>query len=153
MKTLAERLLHARKTRGLSQAALGELVGLSQPMIRKIEQGSETSKVVELAIALGVRPQWLASGAEPMSDSSQKRTDHSLPQEPAKAAAIDRLLQAAQALTIEQVTTVAAVMEAMTQGSFATNAVIRKISREGAVTDFDIDTGTEAPPTRKRKTK
>ncbi|MGT2495036.1 helix-turn-helix domain-containing protein [Cupriavidus basilensis] len=66
MKTLGERVRYARKEKRLTQAELAKLVGVSQPMIRKIEAGSETSKTVALAIALGVRPEWLASGAGEM---------------------------------------------------------------------------------------
>ncbi|QHJ51790.1 XRE family transcriptional regulator [Klebsiella aerogenes] len=62
--TLAERLKEARSKRGLTQKALGELVGVSQAAIQKIETGkaNQTTKLVEIANALGVQPEWLSSG-------------------------------------------------------------------------------------------
>ncbi|OON34642.1 transcriptional regulator [Izhakiella australiensis] len=62
--TLAERLKSARKEKSLSQKALGEIVGVSQAAIQKIEVGKarETTKLTELARALEVRPEWLSSG-------------------------------------------------------------------------------------------
>ena len=65
MKTnLAERLKKARTARGLSQKALGEAVGVSQAAIQKIESGKarETTKLIDLAIALKVNPGWLSTG-------------------------------------------------------------------------------------------
>lgn len=70
--TLAERLKIARNKKGLSQRALGELIGVSQAAIQKIEVGKakETTKILDLANALEVRPAWLAEGAEPMCDNA-----------------------------------------------------------------------------------
>ncbi|MET3817297.1 helix-turn-helix transcriptional regulator [Pantoea sp. UYEF8] len=65
MKTnLAERLKKARTARGLSQKSLGEAVGVSQAAIQKIESGKarETTKLIDLAIALKVNPGWLSTG-------------------------------------------------------------------------------------------
>lgn len=70
MKTnLAERLKLARKDKGLTQKALADLIGVSQAAIQKIETGkaAQTTKIVDLADALGVRPAWLSAGEEPMS--------------------------------------------------------------------------------------
>lgn len=66
--TLAERLKLARKERGLSQKALGELVGVSQAAIQKIEteKAQSTNKILELAQALNVTPEWLNFGDGPM---------------------------------------------------------------------------------------
>ncbi|MCV5538856.1 helix-turn-helix transcriptional regulator, partial [Escherichia coli] len=62
--TLSERLKEARLARGLTQKALGDLVGVSQAAIQKIETGkaNQTTKIVEIANALGVRAEWLSSG-------------------------------------------------------------------------------------------
>ncbi|WP_407057496.1 XRE family transcriptional regulator [Enterobacter asburiae] len=62
--TLAERLKEARTLRDLTQKALGDLVGVSQAAIQKIETGkaNQTTKLVELANALKVKPEWLSSG-------------------------------------------------------------------------------------------
>ncbi|EAB4071450.1 helix-turn-helix transcriptional regulator [Salmonella enterica] len=53
---------------GLSQAQLAEMVGISQPAIQKMSSGktSGTRKMVELANALKVRPEWLSSGVGEM---------------------------------------------------------------------------------------
>ncbi|EOV9621737.1 XRE family transcriptional regulator [Cronobacter sakazakii] len=66
--TLAERLKRARTQQGISQKALGEMVGISQAAIQKIETGkaAQTTKLMDLAHALKVRPEWLSSGEEPM---------------------------------------------------------------------------------------
>ncbi|HGM5452863.1 TPA: XRE family transcriptional regulator [Serratia marcescens] len=72
--TLAERLKLARKEQGLSQKALGELIGVSQAAIQKIEVGKakETTKILDLANALGVRPEWLSSGYGEMREPPSK---------------------------------------------------------------------------------
>lgn len=53
--TLSERLKEARLARGLTQKALGDLVGVSQAAIQKIETGkaNQTTKIVEIANAFG----------------------------------------------------------------------------------------------------
>lgn len=73
MKTLAQRLKHARLFRGLTQKALGELVGISQAAIQKIEteKATQTTKLIELSDALGVRPEWLGSGNGSMLPSGK----------------------------------------------------------------------------------
>lgn len=65
--TLAERLKSARKEKGISQKSLGESVGISQAAIQKIESGKakETGKLTDIAVSLGVRPEWLSDGSEP----------------------------------------------------------------------------------------
>lgn len=70
--TLAERLKEARNTRGLTQKALGELIGVSQAAIQKIETGKaiQTTKLVDIACALKVRPEWLGSGLGAMTDDT-----------------------------------------------------------------------------------
>lgn len=69
--TLAERLKNARHAQGLTQKALGELVGVSQAAIQKIETGKaeQTTKLVDIARALKVRPEWLGSGLGAMKVS------------------------------------------------------------------------------------
>lgn len=65
---LGERLLQARQIAGLSQKQLAGRSGLSQKTISKIEIGkqSKSTQMLRLAAACGVRPEWLASGEEPM---------------------------------------------------------------------------------------
>ncbi|HGH2429917.1 TPA: XRE family transcriptional regulator [Salmonella enterica subsp. enterica serovar Senftenberg] len=68
MKTFADRLNAAMSASGLSQAQLAEKVGISQPAIQKMSSGKTngTRKMVELANALKVRPEWLSSGVGDM---------------------------------------------------------------------------------------
>lgn len=66
MNTLAERLKIAREKAGLSQAQLGEVIGLSQQSVAKIENGGtqQPRKIKEIAKALGVTQTWLQLGIE-----------------------------------------------------------------------------------------
>lgn len=68
---LGKRVKEARDKLGISQAQLAERVGLSQQGINKLEQrDSPSSKaIVELAMALGVSPEWLKNGGELVSDT------------------------------------------------------------------------------------
>ncbi|WP_083761358.1 helix-turn-helix domain-containing protein [Nitrosococcus halophilus] len=65
---LGERLKKARLEANMTQRQLAETSGVKQQMISKLEVGraSETSDIVSLAKALGVRSEWLDSGEEPM---------------------------------------------------------------------------------------
>lgn len=49
---------------GFSQASLAEAAGVSQPTVWKIVSGrtQSSAKIVDLAKALNVRPEWLANG-------------------------------------------------------------------------------------------
>lgn len=62
--TLAQRLEIAMEAGGFSQASLAEAAGVSQPTVWKIASGRTQSsgKIVDLAKALNVRPEWLANG-------------------------------------------------------------------------------------------
>ncbi|HBT9098990.1 S24 family peptidase [Klebsiella pneumoniae] len=80
--TLAERLREARKAADMTQKALGEAVGISQAAIQKIETGraAQTTKLLDIANALRVRPEWLSSGTGAMStdresDKNPSRTN------------------------------------------------------------------------------
>lgn len=70
MKTLPmelkDRLKEARTRKGYSQAKLGELVGVSQTAIQYIENGRNQSstKIFDIARALGVTSEWLLYGDE-----------------------------------------------------------------------------------------
>lgn len=63
MKTVAERLQHARDLKGWSQAQLAAASGLSQSTIGNIEAGTRKAKgsLPEIAKALGVNHDWLAN--------------------------------------------------------------------------------------------
>lgn len=74
MKTFAERLNAAMIAAGVSQGQLAEMVGVSQPAIQKMTSGKTNGsrKMVELANALGVRPEWLSSGQGAMREGGQQ---------------------------------------------------------------------------------
>lgn len=71
MKTLAERLKFTMDRAGISQAELASKVGVSQPAIWRLVAGQThtTRKLVEIAHALGVSPEWLSTGKEALSTS------------------------------------------------------------------------------------
>lgn len=80
--TLAERLREARKAASMTQKTLGDAVGVSQAAIQKIETGraAQTTKLLDIANALRVRPEWLSSGTGAMStdresDKNPSRTN------------------------------------------------------------------------------
>lgn len=62
--TFADRLNLAMQEAGLSQGALAKASGLAQPTIWRLAngKGSGSSKVIDIALALNVSPEWLASG-------------------------------------------------------------------------------------------
>lgn len=64
MKDFADRLLHARKLRQLSQSGLARAAGLSQGAIASYENRSRkgTTSIIRLAQALNVNPVWLDTG-------------------------------------------------------------------------------------------
>ncbi len=70
MKTLQERLKHARKEAFLTQAQLSDKSGLSQSTIAQIESGrnSGTRFADRLAKALNVSVTWLLTGEGPTAD-------------------------------------------------------------------------------------
>lgn len=70
MKTLQERLKHARKEAFLTQAQLSDRSGLSQSTIAQIESGrnSGTRFADRLAKALGVSLSWLLTGEGAVSE-------------------------------------------------------------------------------------
>ncbi|ENE4829166.1 S24 family peptidase [Klebsiella michiganensis] len=74
MKTFAERLNASMIAAGVSQGQLAEMVGVSQPAIQKMTSGKTNGsrKMVELANALGVRPEWLSSGQGAMREDGQQ---------------------------------------------------------------------------------
>ena len=69
---LAERLKLAMEARNMSQASLAEAAGISQPSVWKITSGRTQSskKLVEIANALQVRPEWLLNGSGDMDNKS-----------------------------------------------------------------------------------
>lgn len=75
MKTFADRLNHAMHLAQMTNARLAEAVGMSQPSIWKLVSGRAvtTRKLVEIANALNVRPEWLSTGQGPMQSEHLSR--------------------------------------------------------------------------------
>jgi len=73
---LNERVVTAREHAGLTQAKLASLAKLSQQAIQKLESGKSNSsrRLTQIALACGVRPEWLASGVLPMYSSDNHST-------------------------------------------------------------------------------
>lgn len=76
LKTLADRLSYAMHEAGMSQGQLAKAANMAQPTIWRITSGNArgTTRIFDLAKALGVRPEWLADGNGPMFDASHKKT-------------------------------------------------------------------------------
>lgn len=63
----SERLDAAMKHAQMTQGKLAKAVGMAQSSVNKLLNGASSSrKTVEIARALGVRPEWLSSGQGPM---------------------------------------------------------------------------------------
>lgn len=73
MDTLAKKLRHIRKERGLNQETLAQMSGLEQSLISKLERGviQKTTGLVSLANALRCNPNWLDSGDGPMDATGE----------------------------------------------------------------------------------
>lgn len=73
-ETLAERLNQAMEQSGMSQGALAKASGVAQPTIWRLTSGNArgSTKIVEIANALGVRTEWLSTGIGPMRPDGQQ---------------------------------------------------------------------------------
>lgn len=62
--TFSDRLRDSMQKAGLTQSQLAEAVGVSQGAIQKLVSGKakSTTKLVQIANVLGVRPEWLSEG-------------------------------------------------------------------------------------------
>lgn len=67
MKTLAERLIAERESRGISQPELAAKAKISQSFIGALETGRQKSSgwLPEIAYALGLQAMWLKTGIGP----------------------------------------------------------------------------------------
>lgn len=76
-ETLANRMKLAMKQTGMSQGALAKASGIAQPTIWRLTSGNArgSTKIVEIANALGVRTEWLSTGVGPMRDDGQRPTE------------------------------------------------------------------------------
>lgn len=61
------------RVKGVTQGALADAVGMSQPSVWKLVNGGAkgSRKTVQIAHALGVRPEWLSDGSGPMRDENK----------------------------------------------------------------------------------
>jgi len=77
LESLAQRLVHARKKRGLNQGQLADAAGLKQPDVSKLETGRmlKTTAMARLSRALGVSGAWLEFGEGPEPDWDVKASD------------------------------------------------------------------------------
>lgn len=76
MKDISERLKEIRKSKGITQGALAEMIGVSRGVIQNIEYGNTSpSKIVTQAIcnALQINEEWLLYGKEPKSTEILER--------------------------------------------------------------------------------
>ena len=74
LTTLGGRLRRRRKDLGWTQVHLAEIVGTSQAVIQKIENGKSLRPRIleEIAEALGVRPAWLQFGVEEVGELNEE---------------------------------------------------------------------------------
>lgn len=72
--SIGERAKQRMDEIGMSQEALARAVGISQPAIFKLLAGKtlRSTRLAEIAAALGVRPQWLANGELPKQEIAHK---------------------------------------------------------------------------------
>lgn len=72
--SFSKRLKLAMSQAGLTQGRLAKSVGLAQSSVNKLLNGANGSrKSVEIATALGVRPEWLTTGEEPMRPEDKEQ--------------------------------------------------------------------------------
>lgn len=73
-ETLADRLNQAMELSGMSQGALAKASGVAQPTIWRLASGNArgSTKIVEIANALGVKSEWLSTGVGQMRDDGQQ---------------------------------------------------------------------------------
>ncbi|WP_295851981.1 S24 family peptidase [uncultured Xylophilus sp.] len=80
-----ERLAQARVHAGLTQTTLAKKVGISQSTIAGLErEGKGSSRTTQLAAALCVNAQWLATGAGNMLDTASARPADAIVMNPSK---------------------------------------------------------------------
>lgn len=81
----SERLELAMKEGGHTQGSLAKAVGMAQSSVWKLVSGGAkgSRKIVDIARVLGVRPEWLSDGSEPMREGGVKphHPDSTIPRE------------------------------------------------------------------------
>lgn len=69
----SQRLQLAMNEAGFTQGSLAKAVGMAQSSVFKLLNGANGSrKTVDIANVLGVRPEWLSNGIQPMRDHGQQ---------------------------------------------------------------------------------
>lgn len=72
--SFSERLHRAMTEAGYTQGKLAKSVGMAQSSVNKLLNGASSSrKTVEIASILGVRPEWLSTGAGPMRNDGERK--------------------------------------------------------------------------------
>lgn len=81
MRTIGERVRHARKSAGLTQEVLAKRIGIKQPTLSGLESGknNETAFLPEIERETGYRALWMRSGKKPEKvDQPAERTEGEL---------------------------------------------------------------------------
>ena len=75
MNEIKDRVAQSRRDMGLTQLELAKRVGVSQQAIQQLEDGviKRPRYMVELALALGVSPEWLLNGLGLKNPNSKPR--------------------------------------------------------------------------------
>lgn len=98
MKTLPERITHARTQAGLSKAHIARAVGVSSPTVTDWESGKiktiEAGNLLKLAQVLNVDAQWLQTGKESRKEPSYNLADDAMELPKRKRAPIISYVQA-----------------------------------------------------------
>lgn len=120
-ESLGERVRRLRQSRGLTQAALGKLVGMSQQTVHTIEQGDSQRprRLPELAQALGTSVDYLAYGTGPREVASERQAIAERPPESFQIRSVGQgqmLLRIEQVVTIDQFRRIAMILAEPTEG-------------------------------------
>ncbi|PHM65623.1 helix-turn-helix domain-containing protein [Xenorhabdus sp. KJ12.1] len=75
--TFTERLNRAMHEGGFSQGSLAKAVGMAQSSVWKLTSGTatRTTRLVDIARVLGVRPEWLSDGKGAMREEENNKID------------------------------------------------------------------------------
>lgn len=79
LKTFSDRLNYVMNEQGMSQGMLAKKAGMAQPTIYRMTSGKAqgSSKILDIARALGVRAEWLLDGEEPMRSQAREHRKQS----------------------------------------------------------------------------
>ena len=77
---MADRIQYLRKTKGISQEALADKVGVSRQAVSKWESEQsipDLEKIIIMSDLFGVTTDYILKGIEPAADKEQKARSHS----------------------------------------------------------------------------